>query len=68
MAIREERNHPLYKEAIASELTGKQAFLLASDGDKVALKIVENAIEHLAYGIINAASLLNPEVVILDGE
>ncbi|MDF1507942.1 ROK family transcriptional regulator [Robertmurraya sp. DFI.2.37] len=67
MAIREERNHPLYNDAITSELTGKQAFLLASEGDKIALQIVENALEHLAYGIINAASLLNPEVVILDG-
>lgn len=65
--ILEDRNHPLYKEALNSELTGEQAFLLARAGDKVGLNVVEDAIEHLAYGIINAASLLNPEVIILDG-
>ncbi|RTR27829.1 ROK family transcriptional regulator [Robertmurraya yapensis] len=65
--IQQERNHPLYAEAITSELTGKQAFTLAQAGDVTALSVVEDAIEHLAYGIINAASLLNPEVVILDG-
>ena len=61
------KSHPLYAEAAETELTGEQAFSLAKAGDVTALTVVEDAIEHLAYGIINAATLLNPEVVILDG-
>jgi glucokinase len=65
--VQQNKSHPLCKEAAETELTGEQAFLFAKSGDVTALSVVENAIEHLAYGIINAASLLNPEVIILDG-
>ncbi|WP_423408363.1 ROK family transcriptional regulator [Heyndrickxia sp. MSNUG] len=65
--IQQEPDHPLHKQALASELPGEMAFKLAKTGDPLALKVLEEAIEHLAYGIVNAASLLNPEVVILGG-
>ncbi|MEH7113367.1 ROK family transcriptional regulator [Neobacillus niacini] len=65
--VQQDKGHPLYTEAAETELTGEQAFLLAKAGDLTALTVVSDAIEHLAYGIINAATLLNPEVVILDG-
>jgi glucokinase len=65
--VQDNKHHVLHTEAITTELTGEQAFSLAKAGDETALSIVEDAIEHLAYGIINAASLLNPEVIILDG-
>lgn len=65
--IQQDRDHFLHSEALAKELTSEQAFLLAKAGDGKALTVVENAIEHLAYGIINAASLLNPEMIILYG-
>ncbi|MEH7247615.1 ROK family transcriptional regulator [Neobacillus niacini] len=65
--VQQDKGHPLYAEAAETELTGEQAFLLAKAGDLTALTVVSDAIEHLAYGIINAATLLNPEVVILDG-
>ncbi len=65
--VQQDKGHPLYAEAAETELTGEQAFLLAKAGDLTALTVVGDAIEHLAYGIINAATLLNPEVVILDG-
>lgn len=65
--ILQNESHVLYKEAVTSELTGEQAFSLAKTGDQTALLVVEDAIEHLAYGIINAATLLNPEIIILDG-
>lgn len=67
MLVRQNKNHPLYKEAAETELTGELAFTLAKAGDPTALLVVEEAIEHLAYGIINSAALLNPEVIILDG-
>ncbi|RSD27260.1 ROK family transcriptional regulator [Mesobacillus subterraneus] len=65
--IQKEPEHPLHQQALASELAGETAFKLAKTGDEIALKVIEEAIEHLAYGIVNAASLLNPEVVILGG-
>jgi glucokinase len=65
--VQQKKSHPLFKEATETELTGEQAFTYAKAGDGTALSVVEDAIEHLAYGMINAASLLNPEVIILDG-
>ncbi|MEH7254891.1 ROK family transcriptional regulator [Neobacillus niacini] len=65
--VLQNKSHPVFAEAAKKELTGEQAFSLAKAGDVTALAVVEDAIEHLAYGIINAATLLNPEVVILDG-
>jgi glucokinase len=65
--IQKEPGHPLHQQALASELPGEVAFKLAKSGDEIALKVIDEAIEHLAYGIVNAASLLNPEIVILGG-
>jgi glucokinase len=65
--IQKKPNHPMHEQALSSELPGEMAFKLAKTGDQVALQVIEEAIEHLAYGIVNAASLLNPEVVILGG-
>ncbi|RHW42885.1 ROK family transcriptional regulator [Neobacillus notoginsengisoli] len=66
-AVLEDPEHPLYAEAMESELPGEMAFKLAKTGDKTAMAVLAEAIQHLAYGIINAASLLNPEVIILGG-
>ena len=65
--IQKQPDHPLHKQALLSELPGEMAFKLARTGDEIALKVIDEAIEHLAYGIVNAASLLNPEIVILGG-
>jgi len=65
--VQKNKDHPLYAKAVEGELTGEEAFSFAKKGDEIALTVVEDAIEHLAYGIINAATLLNPEVIILDG-
>jgi glucokinase len=65
--VREVPNHPLYEQANASELTGELAFHYVKKGDKIAKGVIDEAIEHIAYGIINAASLINPEVIILGG-
>ena len=66
-AIRQQPDHPYHKEAVAGELPGEMAFKLAKADDRLALEVVEESIEHLAYGVINAASLLNPEVIIFGG-
>ncbi|WP_246861128.1 ROK family transcriptional regulator [Bacillus sp. REN3] len=65
--IQKEPEHPLHKQALEEELSGEMAFRLAKAGDKIAIHVIEEAIEHLAYGIVNAASLLNPQIVILGG-
>ena len=65
--IQKEPEHPLHQQALAAELSGEVAFKLAKSGDQIALKVIDEAIEHLAYGVVNAASLLNPEIVILGG-
>ncbi|HEY4554336.1 MAG TPA: ROK family transcriptional regulator [Bacillaceae bacterium] len=66
-AVRELTGHPLHKHAAEKELSGESAFQYAIKGDKTAEKVVSEAIEHLAYGLINAACLLNPEAIILGG-
>ncbi|PLR86449.1 ROK family transcriptional regulator [Bacillus sp. V33-4] len=65
--IQQQPKHPLYERANGEELPGEMAFALAREGDKTAIDVIEEAVEHLAYGIINAACLLNPEVIILGG-
>ncbi|OIK10686.1 sugar kinase [Bacillus sp. MUM 13] len=66
-SVRNDPGHPLYMEALSSELTGEMAFLCAAKGDGTAKKVIGEATEHLAFGVINAASLLNPEIIILGG-
>ncbi|MED4203922.1 ROK family transcriptional regulator [Neobacillus mesonae] len=65
--VRQSPGHSLYEKAQLEELTGEMAFALAKKGDEIALQVINEAIEHIAYGIVNAASLLNPEVIILGG-
>jgi glucokinase len=65
--VQQDSDHPLFEQANTSELTGEDAFRLAKKGDRIAQHVIDEAIEHIAYGIINAASLLNPEVIILGG-
>lgn len=66
-AVQKDPGHALYEQARTSELVGEEAFLSAKNGDHVAIAVINEAIEHLAYAIVNAASLLNPEIVILGG-
>jgi glucokinase len=65
--IQQHPDHPYYEQANTKGLSGETAFTLAKSGDKIAIQVIDEAIEHLAYAIINAASLLNPEVIILGG-
>ncbi|MGE6257122.1 ROK family transcriptional regulator [Heyndrickxia sporothermodurans] len=65
--IKKEKDHPLYSKMQSSELSAKDVFHYAKLGDSIAEQVIEEATEHLGYGIVNAASLLNPEVIILGG-
>ncbi|KRF61950.1 ROK family transcriptional regulator [Bacillus sp. Soil768D1] len=66
-AVLKNPHHSFFERAQSSELSGEDAFLFAKKGDSTAIAVINDAIEHLAYGIVNAACLLNPEVIILGG-
>jgi glucokinase len=56
-----------YKEETGNSVATKQLFKLAEEGDIVARKIIDEAVRHLTAAIINAAVILNPEVILLGG-
>jgi glucokinase len=56
-----------YKEETGNSVTTKQLFKLAKEGDQAAEKIIDDAVRHLTVAIINAAAILNPEVILLGG-
>lgn len=66
-AVGEREDHPLRQKMREAGLTAEDAFQAAQAGDSLAASVVEEAAEHLSYGIVNAASLLNPEIIILGG-
>lgn len=66
-AVQSMPEHPLYEQSIASVLDGEIVFKMAKAEDATALAVIDESNQHLAYGIINAASILNPEVIILGG-
>lgn len=49
------------------EWSAKKIFLLAKDGDETALSVVNDALSHLAFALINVITIVNPECVILGG-
>jgi glucokinase len=56
-----------YKKVTGRSVTTKQLFKLAEEGDFAAGKIMDDAVRHLTAAIINAAAILNPEVILLGG-
>lgn len=58
--------HKYERETGRSVIT-KQLFKLAEEGDQAARKIIDDAVRHLTAAIINAAAILNPEVILLGG-
>jgi glucokinase len=56
-----------YKEETGRSVTTKHLFKLAGEGDGAAEKIIDEAVKHLTAAIINAAAILNPEVILLGG-
>ncbi len=65
-ALRQGRiRHPLKKEE--KEITAKDVFALAKDGDEDCLAILDSASSILANAIVNVINLLSPEAVVLSG-
>lgn len=56
-----------YKEETGNSVSTKQLFKLAGEGDGAAEKIINDAVRHLTAAMINAAAILNPEVILLGG-
>jgi glucokinase len=56
-----------YSLETGNDVPTKQMFKLAEDGDKTAVKIIEEAVNHLTTAIINLSAILNPEVILLGG-
>jgi glucokinase len=54
-------------EALGRQVSGKELFVLASDHNSVAQRVLTEVIEDLAHGIGTAVSLLNPAAVIVGG-
>ncbi|HUX01053.1 MAG TPA: ROK family protein [Phycisphaerae bacterium] len=53
--------------ADSADLTCKDIFAAAGDGDALARRIVEETADYLAAGITNILHVLNPEMVVLTG-
>ena len=51
----------------AEDWSAKKIFQLAKDGDAMALEVVNDALSHLAFALINVISIVNPECVVLGG-
>lgn len=63
--LRDQTGHPLHNKS--SAVTAEDVFNYAMEGDQLAESIVDEALEHLGFSIINAISIFNPEMVILGG-
>ncbi|MFA4015160.1 MAG: hypothetical protein RUDDFDWM_000233 [Candidatus Fervidibacterota bacterium] len=48
-------------------VTSKDVFEAAMDGDELAMKVVDETVEHLAHGLGIAITLLNPSMLIIGG-
>ena len=54
-------------ERIGQPLTSEEVFMLAERGNPIAKRVIDDAVEALAFAIGAAANLLNPKRVILGG-
>lgn len=68
-ALEQTSNHsgPLAHAASEREVDAPMVMQCAALGDELALKVVDETVELLSAAIINAACLLNPEIVLLAG-
>ncbi|MFK4996905.1 ROK family protein [Bacillus sp. N9] len=54
-------------DRIRDNWSAEEIFQLAKSGDKVALEVVNDALSHLTFALINIISIVNPECVVLGG-
>ena len=65
-AMQAHKDSKMWEIGSLDEVTGKTAFDY-KDSDPYAKAVVDSYIEHLAFGITNAANLFRPEFVLLGG-
>ena len=65
-AMEAHKDSKMWEVGSLDEVTGKTAFDY-KDSDPYAKAVVDSYIEHLAFGITNAANLFRPEFVLLGG-
>lgn len=51
----------------AKDWSAKRIFKLAEEGDKLCQEVIQDALSHLTFGLINLITIVNPECVILGG-
>ncbi|MDN4526117.1 ROK family protein [Fictibacillus fluitans] len=56
-----------YSEEQLRDIKTSDVFSLADQGDKLANGIIREGIVHMGMAIVNAAALLNPQVIVLGG-
>lgn len=54
-------------EGIECQLTGREIFELAKNGDSICVNAIDDLIKNLSVGLRNIIYLLNPEVIVIGG-
>ncbi|SIC04153.1 transcriptional regulator/sugar kinase [Mycobacteroides abscessus subsp. abscessus] len=62
--VRKNPDHPHHEQAKETELSGETAFILAKKGDEAAKTVVDQAIEHLAYGVLGGGVLKSADYIL----
>ncbi|MDN4524872.1 ROK family protein [Fictibacillus fluitans] len=47
--------------------SAKDVFQNAKDGDRAAVKVIDEVVDHIGFAVANMISIINPEVVLLGG-
>lgn len=56
-----------YEKKTGKSVSAKELFFLVKKGNKAAINVVDQAVEHLTFSLINMTAILNPEVILLGG-
>jgi glucokinase len=55
------------KETGRHDVTTEELFNLGEEGEEVARRIIDEAVNHIAAALLNISAILNPEVILLGG-
>jgi len=65
--LSEHPEHQLLEKVDAANITAKDVFDYAKQQDPLAIQVINDAMDHLGFAIVNVAALFNPEIIILGG-
>lgn len=63
----EKDDRPSLLRELGREPTSRDVFVAAESGDEIGRAIVERMVEHVAMAVINMGSVVDSDVVVLDG-